>query len=218
MTALWLILGKPLVIDLSHNNPEPIDFAALYADGVRMVIHKATQGIGYVDPKYAERRKRAVSAGMLWEAYHFATAQDIDAQIAHFLAVAELDDKMRGAIDCEPNKGSTISFGQADHMAVELDAERSRQCLRYTGFGFLTPAAITATPTFRNGPIWFAKYGPAPTQAQLASIGVKPESLVLWQETSTATRNGATGRIDESYWLGTAAELDAYPALPVRAT
>jgi GH25 family lysozyme M1 (1,4-beta-N-acetylmuramidase) len=216
MTALWAILGKPLVIDLSHNNPEPIDFATLYADGVRMVIHKATEGTHFVDPQYKLRRTRALAAGMKWEAYHFASSQAVAAQIDHFLTVADLDEKMRGAIDCEPNKGSTISFAQADDMAVAIDGKLGRQTLRYTGFGFLTPRAVRETRRFRDGPIWFAKYGPAPTRAQLASIGLTPESLVLWQETSTATRRGATGRIDESYWLGTAAELAAYPSLPVR--
>lgn len=218
MTALWTILGPPLVIDLSHNNPEPIDFAALYADGVRMVIHKATQGIGFVDPLYATRRVRALAAGMKWEAYHFADATSPTAQADHFLAVAGLDGAMRGAVDVEPNKGSTVGFGQADFLVSLIDQRRGTQCLRYTGAGFLVPAAIPLTRKFRDGPLWWAKYGPMPTRQGLSPLGIDPANLVLWQETSTAQRNGAKGQVDESYWLGTAAELAAYPILPAKGT
>lgn len=218
MPDLWRPEGKPFVVDMSHNNngadrQRPIDFAALAADGVKLVIHKASQGNGMVDPCYAPRRKAALAAGLKWEAYHFCDGTPIAGQLQHFIAVAEPDDTMRLAIDCEPNGGSTVSFQAADVFAASLDQRRGLQCLRYTGGGFLTPKAIAATPNLRAGPIWWAKYGPQPTAAQLTGFGILPARVVLWQETPTGTRPGIAGPIDESWWLGTADELAAYPAL-----
>lgn len=215
MTALWTLLGlKPYVVDLSHAQPEPIDFAALKADGCKMVILKATEGATWVDPRYAERRQAAADAGLIVEAYHFATFAPVAAQIAHFLAVAGLDDKMRGALDFEPNVGNAVTAELADAMADTLDQRRGIACLRYTGAGWLTPKIKALTPHLRAGPIWWAKYGPMMTRAMLDPLGIDPHRIVLWQETESGRRAGVYGAVDESYWLGTGAELDAYPALP----
>src|SRR5690242_10324712 len=60
------------VIDISHHQDQSIDFVKLKAAGIIGVIHKATQGNGFKDPKYPGRRKAAEAAGLLWGAYHFA--------------------------------------------------------------------------------------------------------------------------------------------------
>jgi len=214
MSDIWKPTGKPYVIDLSHNNADTIDFAALAADGVKMVIHKVSQGTGFVDNKYAERRRAALAAGLLWEAYHFADASPVQQQLAHFLAVADLDETMRGALDFEPNGNSTISPANANAFAATLDGRRGVQCLRYTGAAFLTPAAKAATPWLRSGPIWWARYGAMPTREWLAPMGVDPEHMVMWQYTDKGRRKGIKGNIDQSWWLGTGDELAAYPKLP----
>lgn len=209
MTALWAVLGKPTVIDLSHNNRDPIDFAALYADGVRMVIHKATQGKDYADPLYAPRRKAALAAGMRWEAYHFCDNTPVAEQLAHFLAVADLDETMRGAIDAEPNRGATISFANAAALAVATDQKRGTQALRYGGLAF----ADYKIPAWHNGPLWWAKYGPSPTARQMRLWGVPVQNVVLWQETGSGARPGVHGALDESYFLRGDAALAGYPLL-----
>lgn len=214
MTALWAVLGKPAVIDLSHHNAEPVDFAALREDGVRLVILKASQGTGMTDPLYRAWRRRAADAGLLVDAYHFCDGASPTAQLAHFLAAAEPDDKMRLALDCEPNKGSTIGFAQAEILADLLDQKRGRQALRYTGAGFLIPAAIALTRHFRDGPLWWAKYGPQPSRAKLVALGIEPADIVLWQETDSGHRPGIAGPVDESYFLGTIEELARWPDLP----
>lgn len=221
MTALWTALGKPAVLDMSYAQPDPIDFHALYADGVRMIIHKSSQGTGEVDNLYAKRRPLAIAAGLKWEAYHFCNSSSVAQQLAHFLAAAELDSSMRGALDVETNKQSTISPENADAFAANLDQRLGAQALRYTGAGYFgsgTAAflkhAIAVTPRFRDGPIWWAKYGPAPTAEQLAGFGIDPTKLVLWQESESDVRPGIKGNVDASYWLGSLETLAAYPVMP----
>ena len=63
MTRKWkrsAVAAKPInvVVDLSHPN-ENVDFVKMKADGIVAVIHKATQGLTYVDETYATRQKAA---------------------------------------------------------------------------------------------------------------------------------------------------------------
>ncbi|MFL6138783.1 MAG: glycoside hydrolase family 25 protein [Frankiaceae bacterium] len=91
------------IVDLSHHNGS-VDFARLKAAGVAAVIHKATQGTSYVDPKYVSRRAAAKAAGMPWGAYHMCEpGQDAKAQIDHFLEVVGRSEppELRLALDVE---------------------------------------------------------------------------------------------------------------------
>ena len=90
------------VIDLSHNN-QSVDFNKAKAAGILGVVHKATQGTGFVDPMYAKRRKAAANAGLLWGAYHFGTGADPIAQAQSFLKVASPTAKDILVLDFEPN-------------------------------------------------------------------------------------------------------------------
>jgi len=75
-----------VVIDLSHHQ-ETVDFSKIAASGIVGVIHKAMQGGTFKDSKYAERRRPALDAGLLWGAYHFGDASDPVAQADAFLDV-----------------------------------------------------------------------------------------------------------------------------------
>lgn len=94
------------VLDISHWQSgiggNPIDWSAIKAFGVVGVILKASQGTNSHDPTYDDRRKAASDAGLLTGAYHFATGDDADAQVANFLKVAQPDDNTLMALDHEP--------------------------------------------------------------------------------------------------------------------
>jgi lysozyme len=79
-------LIKPMVVDLSHWDPAD-DYDAVKADGIVGVIYKATQGISYTDDTYGDQQHAAKVAGLLWGAYHFAEATDVDQQVQKFPAV-----------------------------------------------------------------------------------------------------------------------------------
>jgi len=66
---------KNVIVDLSHWN-QSVDFKLAKEDGILGVIHKATQGLQYVDPTYEERQKAAEEVNLLWGAYHFGTGKD----------------------------------------------------------------------------------------------------------------------------------------------
>jgi GH25 family lysozyme M1 (1,4-beta-N-acetylmuramidase) len=199
-TPIWSIAvgAAPTVIDLSHNNSNlntQAEFNALYSAGVRVVIHKATQGISFIDPMFAVRRPLAVMAGLKWDAYHFCTSDPIAEQQAFFLSHAGVDlTKMRLALDAEPNRGSTIDPAQAAAFAKSLDTKLKRQVLRYGNSCVLEYKQLD----WYNGPMWWAKYGLEPTVEQFKALGVDPSKVVLWQETGSGRIAGETP-VDLSY-------------------
>jgi GH25 family lysozyme M1 (1,4-beta-N-acetylmuramidase) len=49
-----------------------IDYAKVRAAGKRFVVAKATEGIGFTDPKWALNKTNAMAAGLAFTGYHFA--------------------------------------------------------------------------------------------------------------------------------------------------
>src|SRR5215471_5202896 len=95
--------------DLSHYE-FPFDANVLADSGCVGVIYKATQSTGYVDPTYNDARAKALAAGMLWGAYHFAENSDVDQQVSNFLSAAMPTDDDLICLDCEDYGASTMSL------------------------------------------------------------------------------------------------------------
>ena len=81
-------MSNPIVVDLSHWNPEP-DWLALKDGGTLGVILKATQGTSYIDPTFHDRARDAVKAGLYVTAYHFLEHGNIPDQIMHYTETLE---------------------------------------------------------------------------------------------------------------------------------
>ncbi|HEV2006124.1 MAG TPA: glycoside hydrolase family 25 protein [Candidatus Limnocylindrales bacterium] len=63
-----------------------IDYAKVKASGKRFVVAKATEGIGFTDPKWQLNKTNAMAAGLAFTGYHFARPDGNPTQ-----AVAEAD-------------------------------------------------------------------------------------------------------------------------------
>jgi lysozyme len=98
-------VGLNAVIDISHSNTVA-DFGAVRSGSAILgVVHKATEGVGWADPRYQERRGQAEAAGLLWGAYHFGTYQHSGAEQAEaFLALAQPEPRTLMALDLELNE------------------------------------------------------------------------------------------------------------------
>lgn len=200
-TPIWTIKvgDRPTVIDLSDNNAgltTEAEFTALYAAGVREVIHKLTEGTSHVDPLYARRMPLARAVGMTWGAYHFCTSDAIGAQQAFFLKTIGPDAKSLSciALDAEPNRGATIQPAQAALFAVAMDEALGEQVYRYGNSSVLE----YKIEGWHDGPLWWAKYGPEPTVELFKSLGIDPARVELWQETGSG-RIAGHGPVDLSY-------------------
>jgi lysozyme len=66
-----------LGIDVSHHNGE-VDWFAVARSDVKFAYVKATDGHGFVDPRFGQSWAQMREAGLLRGAYHFARPGDPD--------------------------------------------------------------------------------------------------------------------------------------------
>jgi lysozyme len=199
-----------VVIDLSHHN-EKVDFAKVKADGIVGVIHKATQGLTYVDKTYATRRRAALEAGLLWGAYHFGVAGDGSDQADFFLRTVRPDDDVLLVLDYEPNlTGPTMSLDQASEFVEHIAEVMGRWPGLYSGHLIKEQLGGVTTPDPRLSQcfLWLAQYnGPKP-------LGVPPtfKTWTLWQYTDGVHgppphRVNGVGLCDRNKFNGSLAQL-----------
>lgn len=150
---------QPVVVDLFHGD-DVRDFKAVYAAGIRGVIHKATQGTGNVDPAFAARRVAAVAAGLLYAAYHFGDDSDVTAQVDHFLSVAKPDDATMLALDFEPNGEHTMSLAQAKIFLQQVYDKTGQRPILYSGNLIKESLKGKPDPFFNAHRLWLCEYGP----------------------------------------------------------
>jgi lysozyme len=158
-------MPNAMVIDLSHHNAVA-DFARVRAAGVAGVIHKATQGTGFVDKMYMPRKQPALDAGLLWGAYHFGTADDVDDQVEHFIDTVQPDGSFALVLDFEKNEpepGNSMSLDQAKAFLTSVEARTGQRPRLYTSGAYMTATAGAAgDPDLAKYHVWWAQYANAP--------------------------------------------------------
>jgi lysozyme len=224
------------VIDMYHGNTvRTSDFAALKAAGLFAVIHKASQGLHYVDPAYADRRKAAVDAGLLWGAYHFLDHSDPIAQADNFLQASGISlansDPILLACDFE-NSAHQPTLKQCLTFMSEVDRNSPPgvQCVLYSGNliretlrphagGHQDPDMVSSAIFFQMHRLWLAEYGPkeqvpwpwsdpiAKSSNEAASIPAP--GVWLWQFTEFGRFNPLIGNTDGNFFDGTFEQLQA---------
>lgn len=168
-----------VVIDLSHNNAD-VDFNRARAAGVLGLIHKATQGTGFSDPTYSARRDQAKQGGLLWGAYHFATAADPVAQARFFLRVANIAPGDLVVLDFEVNEASpnnTMTLDQASTFISTVQDATGITPGLYGGAYLKEQMANSVDRTLATCWLWWAQYGPVP------DIPPAWAAWTLWQYT-----------------------------------
>ena len=152
------------VIDLSHHNAA-VDFQKIRAAGVVGVIHKATQGIGFVDSKYRSRKPLATQTGLLWGAYHFGTAEDVNDQVDHFLDFVQPDGQTLLVLDFEKNEPSpsnSMSLTQAKTFLSAVEQRTGQKPKLYTGSYMNEVAGAKPDADLAKYRVWWARYAEVP--------------------------------------------------------
>jgi lysozyme len=205
-------MAKPInvVIDISHHQ-ENVDFERVRADGIVGVIHKASQGLTYVDQMYAPRREEARRAGLLWGAYHFGVGADGSDQADAFLAAADPDDETLLVLDYEPNvTGPTMALDQAREFVEHVAAVMGRYPGLYAGHMIKQQLGGTTAvdPILSQCFLWIAQYGgPRPL-----NIPATFRTWTFWQYTDGVHGPGpysvdGVGRCDRDQFNGSLARL-----------
>ena len=197
------------IVDLSHFNGEP-DLEAAKDDGILAVIHKATQGVLYVDPMYVETRAQAKKAGLYWGAYHFGVGGDPVGQAEHFLKTAESNPADLLVLDLEPNPcGSSMSLDEAIEFVSYVHSRTRRWPVLYSGYTIKSQLGDRHSETLANCPFWLAQYAPT------AIVPATWSSWTMWQYTDGGAGPqphsvAGIGRCDRDKFNGDLQELQRF--------
>jgi lysozyme len=153
--------------------------------GILGVIHKATQGVGFEDPNYGERRTRALSVGLFWGAYHFGVRGSVAGQVDHFLDTVQPGATDLLVLDWEPNgRDRTMTLREAEAFVQRVRDRVGRYPVLYTGQSFIRERLGNRTPAqtvLSNCPLWIARYS-----SQLPVVPPAFPTFTLWQYTDGA--------------------------------
>jgi GH25 family lysozyme M1 (1,4-beta-N-acetylmuramidase) len=189
-------------IDVSSHQPR-VDWARVKADGIGFVYIKATEGVGFVDPKFGAHWAGAKSVGLPRGAYHFArpdTGSGGTAATAKKDANAEADAFLATAA---PRSGDLLpvldleTAGLSPSLMVVwatawLERVRARTGVRpvlYTYPGFWS--RMGNTRTLGSYPLWIASYGVSSPQ-----VPAGWSRYTIWQYTSSGSVPGIAGNVD----------------------
>lgn len=197
-------MSNPVVIDLSHHNPEP-DWDALLDAGTLGVIHKATEGTTYIDDTFADRRDRARGSGMPFLAYHFLRPGSIEAQMRHFLEVVMPVQGERLCLDFEDDD---MSLGELVQAVEYLQAQPGGyQVTVYSGHTIREKLGGECNEVLATTSLWIAQYGPEPEWPYATW-----PTWSLWQYTDGAQATGCSAPVDGNQWNGSTENLLAWLA------
>jgi lysozyme len=199
------------VFDISHNNHN-VDLAEAVQGGMKAVFHKASQGVHFTDPKYADRRTAAQKAGLRWGAYHFGDGRDAITQATHFLSVAQPDSQTLLVLDYERNPsetGTTMNLEQARQFVQKVKTETGKFPGLYGGSKLSADLNGQKDEVLSQCWLWFAEYG--------SHLRMPPgwDTWTFWQYTDgkygpfTEPVSGV-GHCDRDVFNGDLAKLTAF--------
>ncbi|MFC3694843.1 glycoside hydrolase family 25 protein [Chenggangzhangella methanolivorans] len=197
------------VIDLSHHN-HVADWTAVRRAGIVAVIHKATEGATFRDPRFRERREAARAAGLLWGSYHYSSGVEVAAQVENYLAYADPQPDELVCLDWEESTaGADMSLAQAEEFVALVEARIGRPPVVYGGRHLReTLAGVEASPLARCR-LWYARFSDAPR-----GVPALWARWTLWQHTDGASgaeprEVDGIGPCDRDAFDGTEDELRA---------
>ncbi|MER6499187.1 GH25 family lysozyme [Streptomyces sp. NPDC001455] len=199
-------------IDTSHHNAHPIQWSAVKASGESFVFHKATQGTGYRDPKFAGDFAGSLSAGLMAAPYHFYDSGSGTAQAAHFVRTARAagyDGKKPGqlppVVDLEKIRGKCpagVTGNQVDAFLTSVRQAFGVSPIVYTSKDFTDTCLRGNVTALANSPLWQPRYN---RSQQPAPIGGRYWSI--WQYTEKGSVPGVRGNVDRNVYKGTLTQL-----------
>jgi GH25 family lysozyme M1 (1,4-beta-N-acetylmuramidase) len=171
---------RPVVIDINHGDnvqdtPGPLaGLERVKASGIAFLIHKATEGLTFADPRYKARRAAwmngipvqvtDVTGEVLqitprFAAYHFFHGEDPEAEARFFLETARLQPGDDAVIDWEavPGSGYVPTADEADRFCNVVEAALGFPIIVYSG-NAAKEQIQGNDPRFARRRLWLAQY------------------------------------------------------------
>jgi lysozyme len=208
------------------NRQSAPDWEAMWAAGIRAVIHKVSEGTAAWGSIYHARRAEAKARGFLWGGYHFTHGGDVLGQVSTFLDAALFTADELIALDWEEGGGQNMTMAEAETFCECVKASTGRYPVVYGG-GLLRdqiqhrPSAVLSQcplwyvqvqahtlPTQIPAQVWpngatLHQYWSQDLEDQVPGIGEK------WKPQGLVCNDTGCGGADRSRFFGTEAELRA---------
>lgn len=178
-------------IDASHHKG-PIDWEAVAGDGIAFAYLKATEGTGFVDPRFAGHRREALAAGLRVGGYHyFQLCSPGAAQAEHFASVLgklgrrelppALDLELAGSCSTPPAREQLLA--EVRSFLDVLEARTGRPTVLYLYPEFEDRYAFAGAVDRRQ---WVRRLGDVPPE----------RPWWVWQRSQTGSVAGVSGDVD----------------------
>lgn len=207
----FLLSGKPVPqatdyiqgIDISHHNGA-IDWRSLGTTDIRFVYMKASEGEGFVDPKFKSNWERAGQTDLYRGAYHFFTqCRTAEQQAANFIRVAgDMNGALTPALDLEHmgpcREGPTTARIDLEvkKMMDILEAHYGVRPVLYTTQEFHDRYLVD----FENEKFWVRSIFQRPK--------FREDDWLIWQHHHKGSVKGLTGPVDLNAFKGSADDLE----------
>ncbi|QBJ96461.1 glycoside hydrolase [Rhodococcus sp. ABRD24] len=202
----------PDVSSWQHGNGAPIDWFQVRGAGQEFAMVKATEGLFYTNPYFAQDSISMRIAGVARGAYHYADpSTSPEAQAAFFAATALAVNQIGGmppVLDLESTGGlaapQLIDWTHRYLNAVQAITGRTPIIYTYPNFW---RTAMANTNEFTRYPLWIADYngrnapGPLPGGWQ---------NWAFWQYTDSGRLPGINGNVDLNVYSGSLGDINVY--------
>jgi lysozyme len=178
-----------------------IDWPAVAKGGqVLGVIAKATEGSSHVDEEYAANRAGALANGLLFASYHYLHPGNAEAQMQHYLAVAQPISGERVVLDYEESS-PRVDMATLEAAIDFLRLTRPDLQISVYGASMLTDdCAACADLRFLNGTsLWAARY----SSNQPVVADPPWPYWTAWQYSDEGKVKGIDGDVDLNTFNGT---------------
>jgi lysozyme len=191
-------------IDVSRHNGL-VNWTKVKQSGQYFAFAKASEGLTWKDPKFADNLQRARDAALPIGAYHFyrpsLSGQEqarnfLDAyapQAGDLLPVCDLEDFDGG----DPREFVNEVRGWVDTVSGAIGGDKP---IIYTSASFWRK--IGNPDDFRDHPLWVAHYG-----VSAPALPRPWTAWTVWQHSDSGVVSGVTGNCDVNWFAGAADEL-----------
>jgi lysozyme len=194
-----------LLVDLSNNNPGPLNFHELRRSGVFGVWHKVTEGTTFTDHDFKPRAQEARAAGLRVGGYHFARPEHGNAIAEATIFCTRLGKvqrrDLRPVLDLEANDANLPPLALhlwAKTFLSHVHAVTGVRALTYSGPSFI--GSQHWSHTFGTGAgLWLAEYGPNDGKDHGVHIPRPWKRIAAHQYTSVGRVSGVPGNVDLSH-------------------
>jgi GH25 family lysozyme M1 (1,4-beta-N-acetylmuramidase) len=188
-----------------------INWGKVHASGRDFAVIRVSDGLGHLDPKFAQNWSGAKAAGMVRGVYQFFRASE-DGTAQANLVLAHLGNDI-GEIAPVADVEVTDGVGQATlntHLAQWIN--RIKQATGKTPIIYTSPGlwpSLSGSSQFSGDTLWVANWGVA-----CPSLPGPWSNYAFWQYADNGSVPGISGAVDLDRFNGTLAELTGLGAPP----